>query len=321
MQTSSATTARCTVVVRYPKAVSLTALLLGIVALLSQWTNDWQVDFVPAQIVLTVLAAFLPLLTSFMFERLTAAKPLIIGMSVHPESTSVWWDHALDSAFGGLWPYILGIILVVIGVPTIKWAGVPWSGGVLLVYYMSAAMILFLTGVAGWAFLRLLAILHQLSGVRIKVFPFAWPQVEISAIHGVLMQVFVGGLLAYLLAVVGIWLSPGGAYFIANGPVSLWVIPLAVTVVLFFVAVEYHIHVLMEKSKRERLRQLAEVIQEKFSQWHQSGDKEAAEAVTAVLKWREAVQSERSWPLDIVSMTSVVVGVFVPAMKALKDII
>jgi hypothetical protein len=192
---------------------------------------------------------------------------------------------------------------------------------VLFIFYLFSALFLFLTGVAGWAFLRLLVILHQLSGVGIKVLPFAWPQAEISAIHGLLMQVFAGGLLAYLLAVLGIWLSPGGGWFLANGPVGLWVIPLAVTVVLFFVMVEYHIHVILEKSKRERLRQLSEVLQEKFSQWRQSGSKEAAEAVTEALKWRDAVQAERSWPLDVLSMTSVVVGVLVPAAKAIKELI
>ncbi len=306
---------------RFPKLVSLTVLLLGTGALLLQRISEWRADYAPAQIVLTVLAAFLPLLTNFMLKRLNAAKSLVVGMSASPESASVWWNHALDSTFGGLRPYILGSLLVIVGIPTIKWSWVPWSGGVLFVYYLSSALLLFLTGVAGWAFLRLLMSLHQLSRVGIRILPFAWPQAEIGAIHGILMQIFTGGLLAYLLAVLGIWLSPGGAWFLTNGPVSLWVLPLAATVVLFFGAVEYYIHALLEKSKRERLRQLSEIIQENFLRWRQSENKEDAAAVTEVLKWRDAIRAERTWPLDVLSMTSVVVGVLIPAAKALKELI
>jgi hypothetical protein len=310
-----------TVVVRFPRLVSLTVLISGAGALLSQRVSEWRADYVPAQIVLTMLAAFLPLLTSFMFKRLKAAKSLIVGMSASPESTSSWWDHALDCTFGGLRPYILGALLVIVGIPTIMWSWVPWSGWVLFVYYLSSALLLFLTGVAGWAFLRLLMSLHQLSKIGLKVLPFIWPQAEIGAIHGMLMQIFAGGLLAYLLAVFGIWSSPGGAWFLTSGPVGLWVIPLAATVVLFFGAVEYYIHALLEESKRERLRQLSEIIQEKFLRWRESGSKEDGAAVTEVLKWRDAIQAERSWPLDVLSMISVVVGVFIPAAKALKELI
>ena len=83
-------------------------------------------------------------------------------------------------------------------------------------------MLLFLTGVCGWAFLALLKALSQLSAFDLKVLPFAWPQAEISMIHSALMQVFAGGFLAYFLAVLGIWLSPGGVGFLAHGPVGLW---------------------------------------------------------------------------------------------------
>jgi len=317
----SAAAASRTVVVRFPKGVALAVVLVGLGALLSQWAGDWQGEYVPAEIVLIVLAAFLPLLTSFMLKRLSAAKSAVVEMSASPESASAWWDQALDSAFGGFRPYALGAVLVTAGIPTIKWAWIPWSGGALFVFYLFSALLLFLTGVAGWAFLRLLTVLHQLSGFGVKVLPFAWPQAEISVLHGVLMQVFAGGLLAYLLAVIGIWLSPGGTWFLANGPVGWWVIPLAATVVFFFCAVEYYIHVLLEKAKQERLRQLSEILQEKFSEWRQSGSKDAAEAVNTVLKWHDAVRAERSWPLDVLSMTSVVVGVLIPAAKALKELI
>jgi hypothetical protein len=43
---------------------------------------------------------------------------------------------------------------------------------------------------------------------------------------------------------------------------------------------------------RERLRQLSEIIQEKFLRWRESGSKEDGAAVTEVLKWRDAIQVE-----------------------------
>lgn len=312
---------RRTVVVRYPKGVALAALLVGACALAAQWKGDWHGEYVPVQIVFIALTAYMPLLASFMLNRLTSAGSLVVRIAASPEDTAAWWDRALDSAFGGWRPHALGMGLVAIGIPTIHWSYVPWSGGALLVYYLSAGLLLYSSGVAGWAFLRLLASLQRLSEIRLQVLPFVWPREEIRAIHLKLMQVFIGGLAAYLLTVLGIWQSPGGSWYLANGPVSLWVIPLAFMVVLFFVAIEHSMHLLLESAKQERLRQLSEALQEKFEQWRQSGSKEAAEGVSEILKWLDAVKAERSWPLDVLPALSVIVGVFLPAAKALKELI
>jgi hypothetical protein len=301
--------------------MALGGLLCGFGSLLAQWGRDWREDYVPTQIVLLLLTAWLPFLTRFLLCRLQSAKSAIAEMSTAPESTSLWWDHELDSIFGGWPPYLLGLLLVALGMPTLRWSWVPWIGAALYLFYLTFSVLLFVGGVCGWAFLRLLKALSQLSALDLKVLPFAWPQTETGMIHGVLMQVFAGGLLAYFLAVLGIWLSPGGVGFLAHGPVGLWVIPLAVTVVLFFFAIEYFIHVLLARAKRERLRQLSAVLQDKFDQWRETGTKETGEAVSEVMKWRDGIQSERSWPLDLLSMTSVVVGVFIPAAKALRELL
>jgi hypothetical protein len=281
-------------VVRFPKTAAITAATLGALALVLQRFTQWDESYIAAQVVFIMLAAYFPLLLRFMLERLNRISHLIEQISASPASDVQWWESVVSSTFGGWLPYLLGILLAVGGLPTIRWAGVPWSGLNLFVYYVASGTVLFLAGVSGWAFIRLLISLRGLSAFSLRVVPFSWPQAEIAAIHRILMQIFAGGLVAYFLGVLSIGLSPSGVWFLFHGVVGGWIIPLSIAVVLFFISVEYHIHLLLASVKRERLRQLSSALQGKYEQWNQSGDKESAGSVTEVLKWCDSVRAEKA---------------------------
>ncbi|MFY9821318.1 MAG: hypothetical protein WAM82_08045 [Thermoanaerobaculia bacterium] len=308
------------IAVRFPKTASILAAMLGALALGLQRATQWVDGFIAAQVVFVLLAAYFPLLLRFMFERLNRIAYFIEQISASPESDLPWWKNVVGSMFGGWPPYLLGILLMAGGLPTIRWAGVPWSGLNLLIYDVASGAVLFLAGVSGWAFIRLLSSLRGLSALSLRVLPFYWPQAEIAAIHRMLMQVFAGGLVAYFLGVLGIGLSPSGVWYLFHGVVGGWILPLSMAVVLFFIAIEYHIHRLLEAVKRERLRQLSLTLQGRYEHWSQLGDKESAAAVTEVLKWCDSVRAEKSWPLDFVAMVSIIVGIFIPAVKSIKEL-
>lgn len=311
------------VIFSHPKTSFITVLAVVVANLLLQRLFDWWPAFVSSVLMFSVLALAMPIVAALLYRKtLSLAPPLLAIIDMPGEQTTLWFDKQLITVFGSVWVYVVSVMLAVTGSVTMHIAWIPWSGVVRVIFFVFSSVLFAATGAVAWSFLGLLIFLIRLGNLQIKGALFEWPEKEIRHLNRVFLEMFAAGVFLYFGAVVAVWLSPGGLFFLLEGPVSnLWVFPVAGMVIAFFLTYQYCIHRIMQRSKQRRLDELNEVLRNKFEDWRKNPSIEDAKVVTELMDWRHRISKELDWPLDFKSTLSILGGLLLPTIKTIADLI
>jgi hypothetical protein len=236
------------------------------------------------------------------------------------EPASVWMDNQLRQLLGGWAPVFCGLLLVVIGVLSTALFWIPWRGWTGTLFFLWAGVFFFGYGALTWGFGALLVLVWRISNLPVQCSPFMWPTNQIYAIYQTYFRVLFVGASLYGLAVLSVWISPGGSNIALETSVGMfWVFPPAVCVILFFLAFHFRIHKLLIQCKQSSDDELTTLLDSEYNQWLQNPSPEREERISKLLEWRDHVRKADEWPLGLRSVLLTITMLLLPTIKVILE--
>lgn len=256
-------------VCEYPWQAGAVLAFTWLGSLLAQRRGDWHPEFVPSEFVFVFLGLSAVVATLVLRNCLDRALAALVGV-VALCDTEAWVTNQKQFAFHGFPPLIVGAVVAAAAGMTIHIAWVPWYGLALWSFYAGVALVFGAAGQLGWSFGALLVILYRISQSNMAVEIFAWPQIAVQILTRSYLTTCGVGIVLYLVAVVAIWVSPGGSFFLTSdtGPVrQLWVLPMATMVVAYLLACQALLYRIVHRVHEQRLTALSLLIQTRFNEF------------------------------------------------------
>jgi hypothetical protein len=307
----------------YPWRAAIMLASAWMAALLLQWRSEWHPGFVPSEVVLALLGVAAVLATTALRTLLDQAASALAEV-VALTQFRAWATDQRRFAFHGVAPLIIGATVAIAAGVTIHIAWVPWTGIVLWTFYAAVALLFAAVGQLAWSFGALLVILYRAGQLDMAVQVFAWPRTALRALTRSYLATCVVGIGLYLIAVVAIWVSPGGSWFLTEdqGLVrQLWVLPMATTVVAYLLACQMLLSWIANRVHQHRLTALSLLAQKWLDEFVGTRQPDAASAVTELLKWRQSVEREMAQNLNIRAIGTMIATVALPAAKTVKELV
>ena len=278
--------------VQYWWLLSCLAGLLIVVNLLVQYRWQWFDDYLVSEIVLGLIGLYLPWVaasiqrsTLELFPHIGADRPVpawvaasiqrsTLGLLPHMQAISLSRRQAnqrtlrrVRNAFHDPIQYFLAIFLALFGVATTQYIGIPWTGGVLALDLFWIGLVCAYVGIVAYYFVIALLLIYRLAGKTFRFEIFSSPALEIKKIYKTYMGFFWMGAALYVAAVVGISFSPIFWEVLYTPLGQLWVFPVAVLAIIFFLAIQVCIHLIQAKIKEQRLLRMEKLLAEHYRRW------------------------------------------------------
>lgn len=307
-----------------PKTTVAVLAVVGLAALALQAAFEWLPRFAVSQVLFLLFACMAVYagwaISSRVLPQLQQVEEHLLSATAGRQAS------CLPAQIGeGLWLVILftGVLVAIAAVYTHAVAGIPWTGLVRAVYFVSVFMNFWVLGAVIGLYGLALRWLWRLSWAGVSVTPFGWRPEIIAAAARTYLQITVIGIALYLLGLIAVWQSPGGRIFFAEGALvrELWILPLAIGVAGYFLVTQYLTHRILRNAKSARLAYLRARRNEAFSCWEEKRRAEDTEAFSFLSRALDEVSREGTWPLNLPRLVSVLIPVFVPAGKEIVELI
>lgn len=308
------------ILIAHPNYSFVIILTLTIINLVIQRLLDWKIQFVYAEIGFSILALLSPWIATFLYNQTNSLLAILERIVDLPrEEITLWYRAQMNFIFGGLRAYILAALISVAGIMTMTYLGLPWLRSVNLVFTFFWGVFMFVIGIVGWIYIGLLLFLYRFSRLQAKGKPFERLDDEYQDINNTYVKIFIPGVILYLGIIFALWASGVETMAIYNPLGRLWVFPMAVAVVGFFLASQYFIHRSILSSKKSRLNEIDKLLKETYKLWLDDRSVERAKTITELTNWRNNISQEREWALNFQSNLAVVTGLLLPTIKTIVD--
>jgi len=307
----------------YPKTVFAIIFFIIALNLFLQWSFSWNPYYMPSVLAFCVLALFLPLGANFLYKLiLSLCSVLNTTLGISENFAQEWFDKQFDFIFNSSALYFVAILMAMGGIITTEIVRIPWTGFIKFLYMLFTFILFGLMGSIGWVFWSSLVFLYRLSHLETEIPLFSEQKANIDKLNNIFFQAFLIGVVIYINSVIGVWLSPGGEWLTLNYPlIQIWIFPVAGVVTSYFLLIQYFLHNLMKNLRDKKIVQMSELANSYFSEWKRKPSQERAETIDNVLKWKEIIEKQSVWAVDFKSVLSVIVGVFLPAIKTIIDLV
>ena len=287
-----------------------------------QFLFQWYSRFLSFEIGLAFLTIIIPYVIKRIrhVSRYELVTPLSIFAGLSVEETESWLEGQMRPFFSGLGTLISAVMVLIAGVISTDIFGIPWYGYIRSTFYLWLCIFLLGYGIIAWLYIGLMVLVNRMRLLEVNASIFSWPKSEIHNIYSTYFQLLAIGAALYVVAVISVWVSPGGAWIAKNTEIGrLWVFPPGAMVIVFFLYFHYKVHLLLTQCRDKSDRQLSILLSQAFDEWisKQSEDKERS--ITNLLQWRKQIRSEKMWLLDIKSVIATVATLLLPTVKAVID--
>lgn len=118
-----------------------------------------------------------------------------------------------------------------------------------------------------------------------------------------------------------IWALPWGEFLLTNDNLftRLWVFPIAIIVIGYFLAIQFIIHRLLAISKAIRLEKIDRKLQGLSDDKNDSNFDMKLKLMDELINWRKIVEAEPEWPLSIQTSLGVIGTVLIPTLVSISD--
>jgi hypothetical protein len=308
----------------YALAFAVGIAAITIVSLVAQYVRTWQPELVSSQVLIGLSAAIAPFIVRSNERKVMLIAPILQDITSAGNKKKLLVSE-LKSIERSVWASVFPIVITFLGLITLDLFGSPWRGWNPLAHYaFSIFVILFflVAGTLGWQYLSLMITLFVASKFDVESNIFSWPAREIKKLNQITIEIYFAGVLVYLGAILAIWALPWGKFLLTNDNLftRLWVFPVAVIVIGYFLALQYNVHRLLSTSKAIRLEKIDTKLEEL------SGDQNAMtfdlklRLMNELISWRKIVEAEPEWPLNIQTSLGVIGTVLIPTLVSISDI-
>jgi hypothetical protein len=219
-----------------------------------------------------------------------------------------------------VFPAVVGV--VVAGLFSTEFFGMHWQGLAGVLFLVLSAVFFAAYAVVGSAYLACLMAAWSLPSQSVRSGIWSWPRAAIGDLYRTYFRLLLLGTALYLAAVTAVWSTPAAFWILRESWLArVWVVPPAIAIIMFFGSFHYATHSLLTTCKCGALNELDSALAAEYSRWLDGHSSERAEAVSALLKWREVVRAESEWCLDVKGVLVTLATVLLPTAKAVLDLV
>jgi hypothetical protein len=293
---------------------SAAAAIFGIASVGLAYLNGASHYWLPTELAMAGVAAYLPFAIAAIYTATFRLGPPFARV-LTPTGAQTWVEQQMRPFLEspGLIPLL--IIWIGAGCTLILPLGLPGYLPEKALVLAEVILILGLSAVAGWYYLGSLVLLWRAGSTEPNTDLTVSCQGEYRSIHGQYVHIFVQAALLYGLALVAVWLSPGSIAMVrASFRVQLLLVPIAAVAVISFVVIQFLMHRLMANRKHRRLGGLETLLNQHLVS-SLRGDKTTADNMQILSVWHDKVSNEPEWPLNFISILTVVVSLLLPLVQ------
>lgn len=281
--------------------------------------SRWMLKF---ELFLAVLTLIIPYVVYVLFYTIVDRLPFLMS-GISTGNADALAGQQIEPLVSKKWISLSALSVMIAGAISTEHFGIPWQGGIRLLFYPWLAVFFAGYGVAAWLYFVSMVAISRINKAEAKSSIFSWPRVETQEVYGLYFRLFVLGASLYLFAVVSIWTSPSGAWIALNtGLGMLWVFPPAAMVICYFVYFNYQIHLLLKRCLQRSDQELSSLLDDRFADWKEGlSSEQGASSITSLLEWRNTIRSEGTWPMDFKAMLVTVATLLLPTIKAIADLV
>ncbi|HYR07080.1 MAG TPA: hypothetical protein VEQ60_04915 [Longimicrobium sp.] len=308
---------------RYHVQITAGIVVLILLNLLLQFRWNWAGDFIAFEVLFALLTVVLPTIAvTLMKWAQQLALPVSNITQQSGAAASLWVAGQLRSLVGREGIVLCGMLLLIVGEVSTVIFWVPWEGWIGTLFFLWAAIFFFGYGALGWCFGCLSVLLWRISNLPIQCSPFRWPTDHIATIYQTYFRILIIGASLYALAVLSVWLSPGGpAIALETNLGMLWVFLPAACIILFFLIFHFRVHRLLVRCKEISDNELTTLLESEYNNWRHDPTAERENRIKRVLEWRDHIRRADEWPLSLQSVVLTITTLLLPTLKEVLELI
>jgi hypothetical protein len=310
------------IIATYPLATSIITLFLTLSAIAVQLLIEPHLELLPHELAVSALATSLPFVASYIRKKISLFPALIENIvEIEPSEVKMFHSSQEKSLYFHWTAYLLPILFTFIALQSVMSLGtVWWNFFAANAYNFLIGLLLLLTGSMGWLFLNFLIYIRNIGNMDILGEPFSWPHKYFRKLGQISLDVFYVGAVVYLGAIFAVWLIPWGNFMLFSSPFGyLWVLPLAITVISYFLVSQYLVHQIIKRSKDKRLDKIDQLLGDTYEKWNNNLGDDKTKMLSELIRWREIVANVADWPITVRTNFAVISGLLTPVIGAIIE--
>ena len=306
---------------KYPIQIFVFLMLIVFLTFVSQSVqNQLYLYFVPSIIAFAFLTLVTPWVAQYLRKTFLSLYSTICQLT--ESGNQEWFDQYDHFIFGANRWSILVAILVAIGgeITNYYLAWGLWSGFAKAIFFLQIGVLFGILGFLGWAYLGILIFAYHLRDLKFDLEPFETKKEEFAKLNSSFLGIFGSGIILYIGALIAAWLVTG-PYILDIPLLQLWIPPFAIAVISFFLLIQVFLHEVMKKAKNIRINKMNTLMRQYFREWEKTKSSDQSTQINNLLGWKEKIEKESDWPFDVLTVISVVVTIFLPAVRAILELL
>jgi len=277
-------------------------------------------------VVMGIFATAIPFIIKYTFtniESILRPTYYILNQDAIKKFNEMQQNKNIHPFFANLIP----VGVTVLGVFTTMRVGTPWGWAQEFYKPAYTSFMVFVTvtfliiGALGWIFIYAIILLHNISSLNFIADIFEWPARHIKALISAIFSLYFTGVMVYLGAIATVSIIPWGVFLLTTGFISqYWIIPLALTVIIYFIICQYYLHRILVTVKEIRLEKLDGQLADLFRNKAKISESKL-KLMSELTSWRKTIENEPVWPINISTSIGIIGGVLIPAIINIIDIV
>ena len=303
--------------------ISIAIISLTIISIIAQRIYTWQPELLPSQIIIGLSTSLIPLAIKINQRKIELIAPILEDIT-RENSRKEQLLSKIKSFENSAWSNIFPIAVTLLGSYTLYIFGSPWRFTNPLAHSAFSIFVIvffFVAGAIGWQYVFLLVILYSASKLDIIADIFAWPARQVKKINQIIIEIYFAGALIYIGAILSIGALPWGIFLLTNDNLftRLWVFPVALIVISYFLALQYFIHRILVTSKDIRLEKIDAKLEKLIDTKNMIESDINIKFISELIGWRKKIESESEWPFNFQTSLGVISSVLIPTIASISD--
>ena len=231
---------------------------------------------------------------------------------------------SIQSAPSVLGMTVSGLLLLVTALCTqLSVAIFPFSGVAQVQSFIVACCFFLNYGALAYVYLHLCLVAVHISYIRLKVNVFAWPREEINTIYAVYKRLLTMAGIIYLASIGILRFTPWATDWSALNQlwVLCWIVPPAIALLIFYASIILSLHRVLVRYQRQAEEEIGELLSNRYGTWKNGFDPQIADSITSILKWRDCVRAEKTWPIDLKTALITITTLLIPSIEAFTKLL
>lgn len=276
--------------------------------------------FTPSIFMLSVLSMIAPWSARYLYKTFVLLQGIIDTLTEtdHKE----WFESHKRLVFGFNPLSIITAILITIGGVTTNYllAWGLWTGVARFAFFLQIGLLFGILGFLGWAYLGILFFAFRLQTLNFDLEPFETKREEFDKLNSSFLGMFGSGVILYIGAAIAVWMV-AGPYILYIPLLQIWILTLAIAIIAFFILIQIFLHATMKKAKNIRVNKISLLTRRYYQEWEKNPSPDRSSQINNLLTWKEKIEKETEWPFDILTVVSIILTIFLPAIKSILDLL